>query len=70
MAFFDDAEWLQSHIVNSFITSDDTGLLAASSSINPHVSSVLHTLFLSDLNCFVELACELIMAVLPPTGNQ
>ena len=27
MAFFDDAEWLQSHIVNSFITSDDTGLL-------------------------------------------
>ena len=26
MAFFDDAEWLQSHIVNSFITSDDTGL--------------------------------------------
>ncbi|XP_037079865.1 target of rapamycin complex 2 subunit MAPKAP1-like isoform X4 [Pollicipes pollicipes] len=26
MAFFDDAEWLQSHIVNSFITSDDTGV--------------------------------------------
>ncbi|XP_043240686.1 target of rapamycin complex 2 subunit MAPKAP1-like isoform X3 [Amphibalanus amphitrite] len=26
MSFFDDAEWLQSHIVNSFITSDDTGL--------------------------------------------
>ncbi|CAL4165592.1 unnamed protein product, partial [Meganyctiphanes norvegica] len=41
MAAFDDRHWLLSHIHNSYITSDDTGLCEVVVQVEPHAAPVV-----------------------------
>jgi len=48
MATFDDKQWLLSHIHNSYITSDDTGLCEVVVQVEPHAAPVVDFPCLAD----------------------